>query len=170
MKAIDPAWLAALEIEMAKGDFFRFIESRVKLLQHRQQSADGAAGGIVFESKIGIGERRESLQFRAQFDRWGQASIVQLQPGLRHRMPLAATANRGVPPAIEEGCVEGKHWRIPGFRHAHSLQTSTCRVLARNWWISASVRGSIMYTGRLPFGHGSRGVVPNKRQISGRSP
>jgi hypothetical protein len=48
-------------------------------------------------------------------------------------------------------------------------QTSTWRVSEKNWWICCSIRGSIITSGRFPFGQAIRGVVPNRRQISGRS-
>src|SRR5690606_36018217 len=104
--------LAAVEIEMAEGDFFLGTESRVQALQHPQQPGDGSAGGVVLESEIGFGDRGESSQFRVQLDRRGQASVAQLQPGMRRFMPLAAAPHRRVASVIEDGSVEGKHWWV----------------------------------------------------------
>ena len=49
------------------------------------------------------------------------------------------------------------------------FQTKTCRVLAMYSCTNFSALGWISSTGRRPLGQSKVGVVPNRRQISGRS-
>ena len=64
------------------------------------------------------------------------------------------------------------NWRrVVGFSPFAFRRTyaSTCLVRRKNNSIFNSTGGSIISSGCRPWGHASRGVVPNRRQISGRS-
>ncbi len=90
----------------------------------------------------------------------GTTFTIQLPAGAAR---TNAVAHQDPATAVEQTVDYGGH------HSTAEAQTSTWRVSRKKRWIRRSIRASIITSGRLPLGQASRGVVPNRRQISGRS-